>query len=936
MRLNRFLECVLLVAFATPIVSARDTIDFNRQIRPLLSKHCFRCHGQDDVHLEAGLRLDERGPAIQQLESGSRPIVPGNAAASELYIRISSEDGNLRMPPAETDVRLTEQEIKTIELWIDQGAPYARHWSFIPPRAPKLPPVSARDWVRNPIDLFVLSNLERQQLRPADEATRHALIRRLSLDLRGLPPRPGEVAEFVDDAAPDAYDRLVSRFLDDPAYGERWARLWLDLARYADSRGYGSDPLRPNMWRYRDWVIDAFNRNLPYDQFTVEQLAGDLLPSATIEQRMATAFHRNTMTNTEGGTDDEEFRVAAVKDRIETTIQVWMGLTMQCANCHDHKYDPIKQDEYYRLYAIFNQTIDADLPNEAPVIEVPTQQILAQHRRVDHQVSELREQLDAARQQVAAAQETAPPETLDGRFVRVELPGKSKILSLAEVQVWYGDQNLARTGKATQSSTSHDGRAELAIDGNNGGDYFAAKSTTHTNTEDDPWWELDLGEEKAVERIVVWNRTDSNLQGRLQGCRIRLLNAAKKTIWEQELEQAPQTNSEWVVRPLTTAEREISRLETRIAALQESKAAIPTLPVMQELALDKRRSTHLMVKGNFLDTGHEVEPAIPVSFHAPDESIPNNRLGAARWLVARDNPLTSRVTVNRIWAQLFGIGLVETEEDFGTQGEPPSHPDLLDWLATDFAAGGWDHKQMLRLIVSSATYRQSSRVDPELVRRDPRNRLLARGPRFRLDAETLRDQALALSGLLCRKLNGPSVYPYQPKGLWRAAFNGQRTWPISKGDDKFRRGLYTFWRRTVPYPSMQTFDAPSREICTVRRIRTNTPLQAFVTLNDPVYVEAAQALGRRIIREGGDSTRERAAFGLKLCLARPVTEQQISHLVTLVDSELDFYRQHADAAVQISSDPLGPPPAGADIAELAAWTVVANVLLNLDGVLTKG
>ena len=563
---HRLIPFAILAAFFASAGSADEPIDFNRQIRPLLSKHCFRCHGQDEVHREAGLRLDQRDPAIKQLDSGSTPIVPGNVAASELVVRINSADDDLRMPPAETGVRLTDHEIKTIALWIKQGAPYARHWSFIPPQHQRLPRVADLDWVRNPIDLFVLAELDRQQLEPSGEANRHALIRRLSLDLRGLPPSPSEVTEFVNDSAPDAYGRLVTRFLDDPAYGERWARLWLDLARYADSRGYGSDPLRPNMWRYRDWVIDAFNRNLPYDQFTVEQLAGDLLPNASIEQQMATAFHRNTMTNTEGGTDDEEFRVAAVKDRIETTIQVWMGLTMQCANCHDHKYDPIKQDEYYRLFAIFNQTTDTDLPSESPVIEVPTPQILAQHERVDNQVRELQKRIEAAQPQVAAAQETAPPQPMKGRFVRIELPGQKKILSLAEVQVWHSDQNLAATGKATQSSTTQGGRPELAIDGNTDG-HLEAKSTTHTNTEANPWWELDLGAEKTVERVAVWNRTDNNLQSRLQGFRIRLLSAAKETIWQQEIKQAPRPSSDLAVRPLTPIEKEIAQLEMGIVSL---------------------------------------------------------------------------------------------------------------------------------------------------------------------------------------------------------------------------------------------------------------------------------------------------------------------------------------------------------------------------------
>ena len=936
----RFVGLLALAVSCATAGSVADkptaAVDFNRQIRPLLTKHCFRCHGQDEGHREAELRLDVRQSAVDELGSGTTAIQPGNPAESELYRRITHSDVDLRMPPAETGTQLSEDEIRLVRRWIEQDAPYARHWSFVPPERPRLPAASDPNWAKNPVDLFVLQELDQQQLTPSPAANRYELIRRLSLDLRGLPPTIAEVEEFISDDSPNAYERLATRFLDDPAYGERWARVWLDLARYADSRGYGSDPLRPNMWRYRDWVIDAFNRNLAYDQFTIEQLAGDLLPEPTIEQRMATAFHRNTMTNTEGGTDDEEFRVAAVKDRIETTLQVWMGLTMKCANCHDHKYDPIKQDEYYRFYAIFNQTADVDLPNEAPTIEAPTAEVLAAHRRIDAQLAGLRDQIDGVEDELAAHRQRTPSTPQTGQFLRIELPGKDKVLSLAEVQVWYGDKNLAAGGQATQSSTAHDGGPELAIDGRTSGQFFEAKSTTHTKAETDPWWELNLGQPKAIERVVVWNRTDNNLQKRLTGFRISLLDADRKPVWQQQVDEPPQPSSDFVLGPPSPLEKDLKELRDRVAKLEKSKPAVPTLPIMQELPADKQRTTYFMRKGNFLDKGPEVEPALPAVFQTNRGIPPRNRLGAAEWIVAGDNPLTARVAMNRLWAHLFGIGLVETEEDFGTQGESPSHPQLLDWLATEFVHTDWDVKRMLYLVVTSSTYRQSARVSPELYQRDPRNRLLARGPRFRLEAETVRDQALALSGLLSRKLNGPSVYPYQPKGLWRAAFNGQRTWPLSKGQDKYRRGLYTFWRRTIPYPSMETFDAPSREICSVRRIRTNTPLQAFVTLNDPVYVEAAQALARRIVREGGRSVDQRARFGLRLCLSRPASSGHLEYLQSLFASEFAYYRGHSAAAKLIATDPLGPAPDGSDLAELAAWTVVANVLLNLDAVLTKG
>jgi hypothetical protein len=770
-------------------------VDFNRDIRPILSKNCFACHGPDSGHRATKWRFDKRESATAKLKSGGAPIVPGKPDESEMIRRVTAVDEDERMPPKETRNRLSPGQIATLRHWIEHGAPYAEHWAFVRPQQAPLPAIKDRAWPRNPIDYFVLARLEAAGLKPAPEADRFTLLRRASLDLRGLPPLLREIDEFARDTSADAYEKAVDRFLNDPAYGERWARMWLDLARYADSAGYGSDPLRPNLWRYRDWVIDAFNRNLRYDQFTIEQIAGDLLPTPSLEQRMATAFHRNTMTNKEGGTDSEEWRVAAVKDRVDTTLVVWMGLTMGCAKCHSHKYDPITQKEYYRFYAFFNQSADTNRDDEAPTIPAPTPAMAEANRRIDTRVAAIRKKLDHLK-----------PQTVVG--------------------------------------------------------LVAARS---------------------------------------------------------------------LVPP-----REVLEIHSEIVRLNRSRPAVPNLPIMEDLPPAKWRESHLMVKGSHLNLGEKVEPGVPASLPSLPAGAPNNRLGVARWLVSPDNPLTARVAVNRYWAQLFGTGIVETEEDFGTQGELPSHPELLDWLAVEYMKQGWDTKALLRLIITSATYRQSSKASPDLLKRDPHNRLLARGPRFRLEAEMVRDQALALAGLLSRKVGGPSVYPPQPDGLWQAAFNGERTWTTSNGQDRYRRGLYTFWRRTVPYPSMAAFDAPSREICAVRRVRTNTPLQAFVTLNDPVYVECAQALARRIMEEGGATAEDRARFGLRLCLARPPRDEQVKQVLDLYQSELAHYRKEAKEAVKLATDPLGPLPHGLDATEAAAWTVVANVLLNLDGVLTKG
>jgi hypothetical protein len=772
---------------------AAASVDYARDVRPILAKHCFACHGADEKQRAQGLRLDHRAAAVKPLKSGATAIVAGEPDDSELIARLVEDDESLRMPPRKAGGRLPKESVDVLRRWIAQGAPYAEHWSLVRPEARPLPGVKHPEWPRDALDVWILARLEAEGLEPSPEADRFALLRRASLDLRGLPPSPAEVDDYAADDTPGAYERAVDRFLADPAYGERWGRVWLDLARYADSAGYGSDPLR-TIWRYRDWVIEAFNAGIPYDRFTVEQLAGDLLPNATPAQKIATAFHRNTMTNTEGGTDDEEFRTAAVKDRVDTTWSVWLGLTMGCAKCHSHKYDPISNEEYYRFYAFFNQTADADKPDESPVVPAPTPAQADQIRRLDAQTATIKARIDA----------------------------------------------------------------------------------------------LALPAADAASR------------------RLGLLLA-----------------------PSTPLRAEVVRLD-------KSKPTPATVPVMVELSPDRRRVSHVLEKSNFLVPGKTVEPGVPSSLPGLPKDAPRDRLGMARWIVAPENPLTARVAVNRAWSQLFGAGIVETEEDFGTQGELPSHPELLDSLATVFRDSGWDSKALLKRLVTSATYRQSSRVTPERLAKDPRNRLYARGPRFRLDAETVRDQALDLSGLLSRKMYGPSVFPPQPEGLWQAAFNGQRTWATSQGDDRRRRAVYTFWRRTVPYPSMATFDAPSREICAVRRPRTNTPLQAFVTLNDPVYVEAAQAMARRIVSEGGRSDEDRARFALRLALSRPPAPEQASELLRLVKAERARYAADRPAAVALATEPLGPLPAGADLAEYAAWTAAANVLLNLDAVLTKG
>ena len=1136
---------LIALGVAPSMAAMPANIDFARDIRPIFEANCYKCH--DAAKHKGGLRLDSKATAFIGGDSGDPAIVPHDPDHSKMVQLVRGDDPSSVMPPKGD--RLTKTQVDLIVRWVKAGAAWPdgidrpaqalTHWSFNKPKRPAIPTVKLQHWVRNPIDAFVLANLERNDLEPSPEADRYTLVRRLYLDLIGLPPTPKEVADFVNDNSPGAYEALVDRLQANPHYGERWARQWLDLGRYADSAGYGSDPLRFTTWRWRDWVIDAINKDLPYDQFTIDQIAGDLLPHPTTDQLIATAFNRNTMTNTEGGTDPEEFRVAAIKDRVDTTIQVWMGLTMGCAQCHTHKYDPITNREYYQLFAIFNETEDANRADEAPTIPTPTAEQQKQVDALQEKIASAKQKMDdrlawtdaqatwekslpsmesqwkllpadslvslggsqfetagngsftasgisrandtfvvTARPKVAgitafrlklAASSAFPvgaaaksslrvlfvpeaAESLRGRYVRIELPGKQKMLSLAEVQVFRGDKNIALQGKASQSTTAFNAPAKLAIDGNTDGQ-FDHHSTTHTDKSTNPWWEVDLKQSGQIDRIAIWNRTDSDLGTRLSHFRVRVLDENRKTVWETAVDQPPmpsmsldpaeprrltiaqvsdsavdleegstdsaqkhvsRKSSDWsrslvfrLDQPLdarrgalmlslvqqggttsigpfrieyTTAARpgqampdnvadalalptdqrsdqqkdlifhyfqkvspQMQAVRDEVASLNRQIKAIPVpqTAVMRELPTDKRRENHILVKGNFLSKGAKVDPAVLAAFEPLPKGAPANRLGLAEWIVDKDNPLTARVEINRLWAQLFGVGIVETQEDFGTQGQPPSDQALLDWLAVEFmnpssaADKGWDMKRMVKMIVMSASYRQSSAATPALIETDPHDRLISRSPRRRLEAELVRDQALSLSGLISLTMHGPSVYPPQPDGLWQAAFNGQRTYPTSTGPDQYRRGLYVFWRRTVPYPSMNTFDAPSREVCTLRRIQTSTPLQAFVTLNDPVYVECAQALARRIINEGGTTARERAKFGLELCLCRPAESQQIDRLLALHDRELDRYRDDQKAAQKLAVDPLGPLPKDMDTAEAAAWTVCANVLLNLDGVLSK-
>jgi hypothetical protein len=1128
--------------------SSHAAVDFNREIRPILSENCYKCHGPDDEARKAKLRFDLPGEAMKPAKSGTPAIVPGSADKSELIARVTAADPDDRMPPLKTGKKLTPAQIDSLRKWINEGAHYATHWAYVKPTRPALPAVKDKRWTHNAIDQFILARLEREGLHPSPPADRYTLIRRVSLDLTGLPPSVEEVDRFISDKSPRAYEDLVDRLLNKPSFGEHWARLWLDLARYADSAGYADDPPR-TIWAYRDYVIRAFNSNKPFDRFTIEQIAGDLLDDADDDDEIATAFHRNTMTNNEGGTSDEEFRNAAVIDRVNTTMSVWMATSMGCAQCHTHKYDPITQQEYFKFFAFFNNTADADLKDESPVMELWTAKQKNQRKEWKARIASLEEVLKTSTPELLKQQEqweqsfprerpwkpflpvamkardggsvvgagdnsvkvtaqqrveqytlelpleteqlaglrlealpsdATPDEALNrgylithvaakvvasetnrlaGRFVRVEISGKEKILSLAEVQIFSAETNIARAGEASQSSTAYEGHARLAIDGNTDGNYERAKSTTHTESSENPWWEVDLKSAQPVDRIVLWNRTDNELGSRLKDCRVSLLDEKRQVVWERKVSEAPNPSKElsvngsgpidfaaaiadtnqpgsepkavigmpdkgkkkgWAVEPgvgkahyltllparpfkappgskLQVVIDQFTQREHAPAALlrvsssddqhlseyasvpesildvlalpqdqrDQAKAVelseyfrrelapalhpqrvelkklkrdlaemtpLTTVPIMRDLNGDKRRVTHVQIRGNYLSLAEEVSEAVPAAFHPLARGAPLNRLTLARWIVDRNNPLTARVIANRFWEQIFGIGIVRTSEDFGTQGDRPTHPELLDWLAVEFMDSGWNVKEFVKMLVTSSAYLQSSRVTPELAERDPDNLLLARGPRFRASAEVVRDQALAISGLLSSKMYGPPVRPPQPSLGLAAAFGGSLDWKTSEGEDRYRRALYVEWRRTSPYPSMVTFDAPNREVCALKRPRSNTPLQALVTLNDPVYVEAAQALGRQMAKTNG-STADKLTYGFRRCLARPPTTAELKRLEAFyTDARAEYAKKDAEAKKLAGANDKSESN---DVAGMAAWTAVGNILLNLDEILMK-
>jgi hypothetical protein len=1023
MRLRRPLPTV--AAAAIPLVSflclrAQNSPDFARDVQPVFEKNCYSCHGEKLQ--SAGLRLDRKQSALTK-------IVPGKAADSDIYKRIAGLGNMARMPMGGT---LPEAQIAAIRNWIDAGAnwpdnavsttPKKKHWAFVPPVRPALPAVQNAKWVSNPVDRFVLAKLESEGLKPSPEADRATLLRRVSLDLVGLPPTPEEVDAFLKDKSPRAYEKQVDRLLASPHYGEKWARHWLDGARYADSDGYEKDKPR-FVWFYRDWVINAFNRNLPYNEFIIDQIGGDLIPNATQDQKVATGYLRNSMINEEGGVDPEQFRMEAMYDRMDAIGKGMLGVTIQCAQCHNHKYDPLQQEEYYRLFAFLNNSNEATAAVYTPEQQMKISEILRRTREIEGSLQHRTPDWEAKMSQWEASVAHDQPEwqvvrpqvddisTGGSKYVaqedgsllaqgyaptkhNVKLTAKTSLRNITAFRLeLLTDPNLplggpgrsikgtgalsefrvdaapAETPDKMQTLKIAHATADLNLPETPLEPMFFDKSNKTRVTgpiefaidgKDETAWSTDAGPgvrnqaRKAVfnlaepisgtgETVLTfylkqnaggWNSDDNqnNNLGRFRLSVTSATNAAadpvpagvREILTTPRAQRSP-AQTQTVFAYWRTTVPEWKDENDTIAALWKQHPEGASQLVLNERA--KTRETHQLIRGDFLNPGKVVTGGVPSFLNPLPANAPVNRLTFAKWIVARDSPTTARAFVNRLWQAYYGIGIVETSEDFGTQSSPPSHPELLDWLAVEFMDRNWDIKAIQRLIVTSSTYRQSSGVTPELLSKDPYNRLLARGPRFRVDAEIVRDIALSASGLLSEKVGGPSVFPPAPAFLFVPPTSyGPKVWDESKGADRYRRAVYTFRFRSVPYPMLQTFDSPTGDSSCVRRARSNTPLQALTTLNEPLFVESARALAAKTLREGGDTDAQRLNFAMRRVLARAPSQAEATELLKLLTKEQARFSDGKHSAVEL---------AGVDSPQAAAWTAVSRVLLNLDETITK-
>jgi hypothetical protein len=1030
---------------------AADALEYNRDVRPILAENCFACHGPDSAARKADLRLDQREAAI---ESGA--IAPGNPDESELIRRILSGDPDDQMPPPATKKVLTGAQKETLRRWMTEGAAYQAHWSLIPPARAALPAVSQPAWCRNPIDYFVLAELDRLGLKPAEEADRRTLARRLSLDLTGLPPAPSEVEAFVNDTSPDAYEKLVDQIMNSVHWGEHRGRYWLDAARYADTHGIHFDNYR-EMWSYRDWVIGAFNRDLPFDQFTVEQLAGDLLPNHTLDQQVASGFNRCNITTNEGGAIAEEYSVLYTRDRTETTSLVFLGLTAGCAVCHDHKFDPLSQREFYEMAALFNNTtqnaMDGNIKDTPPVVFVPA---VADRPRWDALAGELRD----ARSQVTARREsgradfdtwlaaarpealvaTVPAEglrlhaplsdgaantlatTLDGQphpvatsaqitwqpghiapqafqakpgvHVEINEAGDLEKDQAFSYGAWIKAPKIEGSGAViARMDDQHDFRGwDLWLENGRVGCHIvnkwpddALKVVSNEAIKANEWTHVFITYDGSAKAAGV--KVYINGQPRPVGVQADKLASTIRTTVPLKLAQRHSTSrlddlviqdvrlygralSESDVRTLATVNRLAAlvgkpadqrtdaeqtellnwwlsaidpvsqQLSAKVVVLEKEEGEIESRGTIAHVMTERADApmAYVLYRGEYDKRRDPVEAGTPKALPPMPAELPRNRLGFAQWLLQPENPLTARVTVNRFWQEVFGTGIVRTTGDFGVAGELPTHPELLDWLAIDFRENGWCVKRFFKQLVSSAAYRQAAVITPEKAERDSQNRYLSRGPRFRMDGEMVRDYALAASGMLVEKVGGPSVKPYQPEGVWEAVAmigSNTRDYKRDTGENLYRRSMYTFWKRSAPPASLDIFNAPSREVCAVRRERTDTPLQALVTLNDPQFVEAARHLAEVVLKQGGETPESRLDMLARRLLARPWQVEELSAVRASLDDLTSYYQAHADDAKQLIAVGESKPDAKLDVPSLAAWTMLTNELMNLDEVLNK-
>ena len=1047
--------CIAAARAAEPAKAER--LRFNRDVRPILAENCFACHGPDGLNRKAGLRLDREAEAVAE-RKGAAAVVKGDPAKSLLMLRVKHADPEKRMPPSSTKKSLKPHEIELLERWISESGQFEAHWSFLAPTRPAAPSVKNEAWVKTPIDRFILAELERVGIEPAPEADRRTLARRVALDLTGLPPTPEEVEAFVEDRTPEAYQKLVDHFLASKQWGEHRGRAWLDIARYADTHGIHFDNFR-EMWSYRDWVINAFNRNIPFDQFTIEQLAGDLLPNRTLEQQIASGFNRCNMTTNEGGAIDEEYLVLYTRDRTETVAQAWLGLTAGCATCHDHKFDPLSQKEFYELSAFFNNTtqraMDGNIKDTPPIVTVPREEDRDRFGVLAGEITQAKSGQETRKQAARGDFETwvasagpdamartiptgalslhAPMNEGQGDAVSFDIAGKTRLVTATKKLAWEPGHVAERSlksepGTGLAIAEAGDFEKDQAVsfgawvkiaDPNVSGALFArmddregknfrgwdlflerGRPGTHIISK----WPADAIKVMATDRIATgqWHHVliSYDGSGKAEGVVLRVdgqrqpkktdVDALKGSIRaEVPLKVAQRevgsglagvliqdfrfysrvlsgdetrnlvrgTRDAFVLskpkesrtkeelddlfgRWLAANDTQYREASTRVDSFERERTAIlergTIAHVMQEKS--EEATAYILFRGEYDKRRDPVKPGTPAALPPLPQGEPRNRLGLARWLMQPEHPLAARVTVNRFWQDVFGTGLVKTAGDFGTMAELPSHPELLDWLAVEFRESGWDVKRFFTLLLNSAAYRQSAQVAPEKLQRDPQNRLLSRGPRFRMDGEMVRDYALAASGLLVAKLGGPSVKPYQPDGVWDAVAmpeSNTRNYKSDSGEGLYRRSLYTFWKRAAPPASMEIFNAPSRELCTVRRERTNTPLQALVTLNDIQFVEAARHLAQIALQSGGASAEARIDFLSRRLIARPFSPPEMAVANASLAELSAHYEANVEDAKQLIAFGESKADPALDPKQLAAYTMLTNQLMNLDEVLSK-